>query len=95
MDAEIAEDLDLETLSAESGYSRNHFLRLFNAATGSAPHQYLLRLRIDKAQTMIRNHSVNLLDVALACGFSSHAHFSKVFRKVLGITPSQFRRSLR
>jgi len=95
MEAEVARDLDLESLSVESGYSRNHFLRLFKTATGSSPHQYMLRLRINKAQAMIRHNSDNLLDIALACGFSGHAHLSRVFRQVLGRTPSEFRRSLK
>jgi AraC family transcriptional regulator len=95
MEANAAKDWDLESLAAESGYSRNQFLRLFNSSTGTTPHQYLLRLRINKAQTMLRHSSENLLDVALACGFSGHAHFSRVFRQLLGMAPSEFRRSLR
>jgi AraC family transcriptional regulator len=53
MEADLDTDLDLQTLAKESGYSRNHFLRMFRAATGYSPHQYLLHLRMKKAQSMI------------------------------------------
>jgi AraC family transcriptional regulator len=95
MEADLAKDLDLESLAVETGYSRNHFLRLFSSATGSTPYQYLLRLRIKKAQMMIRQNPETLLDVAIACGFSSHTHLSRVFRQCLSMTPSEFRRSIR
>ena len=75
MKAGLATDLDLNTLAAESGYSRSHFLRTFRAAMGCSPHRWLTRLRMDHAKTMLRRDSESLIDIALACGFSSHAHF--------------------
>jgi transcriptional regulator GlxA family with amidase domain len=49
----IARSPYLKTLAGESGYSRNHFLRMFRAATGYSPHQYLLHLRVKRAQEMM------------------------------------------
>jgi AraC family transcriptional regulator len=92
MRTDLTEDIDLKTLAAESGYSRNHFLRMFRTATGQSPHQYLMRLRIEKAEEMMREMSLGLIDIALACGFSSHAHLTRVFRDVMGVTPSSYRR---
>ena len=94
MEADLSTDLDLKTLAAESGYSRNHFLRMFRAATGYTPHQYLLRLRVKRAQAMMKNKSMRLVDVALACGFSSHAQLSRVFRQLTGATPTEYRRNI-
>lgn len=93
MKAGLATDLDLNTLAAESGYSRSHFLRTFRAAMGCSPHRWLTRLRMDQAKTMLRRDSESLIDIALACGFSSHAHFSNTFRQIVGATPSEYRRS--
>jgi AraC family transcriptional regulator len=94
MEADLSNTLDLKTLAVESGYSRNHFLRMFRAATGYTPHRYLLRLRVKRAQALMKNKSMRLIDVALACGFSSHAHLSHAFRQLVGATPSEYRRNI-
>jgi len=86
--------LSLQMLAKESGYSRVHFLRMFRAATGYAPHSYLLKLRVDRVRELLANSTLSLTEIALECGFSSHSHLSRVFRQVLGATPSEYRRSL-
>ena len=91
---DLVANLDLQILAAESGYSRSHFLRMFEAATGLAPHRYLLQLRLERAQELMKKGSTSLIDISALCGFSSHAHMSRVFRQLLGVTPSQFRRNL-
>jgi AraC family transcriptional regulator len=92
MNADLDIDLDLKTLAAESGYSRNHFLSMFRAATERTPHQYLLRLRIEKAQSLMKDRSLRIIDIAESCGFTSQSQFSRVFRRVIGVTPRQYRR---
>lgn len=84
----------LQALAKESGYSRVHFVRMFRAATGYTPHNYLLKLRLDRARELLASSALSLTDIALECGFSSHSHLSRVFRQVLGATPSEHRRSL-
>ncbi len=92
MNADLDTDLDLKTIAAESGYSRNHFLRMFRAATECTPHQYFLRLRIEKAQSLMKSQSLRIIDIAESCGFTSQSQFSRVFRRVIGVTPRQYRR---
>ena len=92
MNADLDTDLDLKTIAAESGYSRNHFLRMFRVATECTPHQYFLRLRIEKAQSLMKDHSLRIIDIAESCGFASQSQFSRVFRRVIGVTPRQYRR---
>jgi AraC family transcriptional regulator len=91
---DLTADLNLGALASETGYSRRHFLRMFQKATGSTPHQYLLQSRLNRAKDLIKSRNDSLIDVAAASGFSSHAHMSKIFRKVLGVSPSEYRRSL-
>ena len=94
MQAGLSENVDLAILATESGYSRSHFLRMFRAATGQSPHRYLLELRLAEAQALIASRSMPLTDIALACGFSSHAHLTTAFRSRFGVTPSTYRRDL-
>jgi AraC family transcriptional regulator len=88
-------DLSLQALANESGYSRVHFVRMFKATTGYSPHNYLINLRLERAQELLKNQSMSLVDIALDCGFSSHSHMSRLFHKTVGVTPSAYRRSLR
>ena len=85
-------DLDLRTLAAETGYSQRHFIRMFRAATGQTPHRFLVQLRLEHATRLLQQQRASLIDVAAASGFSSHAHMTQVFRRVLGVTPSEFRK---
>jgi len=84
----------LQALAKESGYSRVHFVRMFRAATGYTPHNYVLKMRLDRVRELLASPTLSLTDIALECGFSSHSHLSRVFRQVLGATPSEYRRSL-
>lgn len=87
-------DLDLHSLANETGYSRTHFVRMFRAATGQTPHHYLLQLRLTRAKNLLRDRGTSLIDIAALCGFSSQAHMATVFRQLLGITPTEYRRTL-
>jgi AraC family transcriptional regulator len=87
-------ELNLQTLAAETGYSRSHFLRMFRLSTGYTPHRYLLHLRLKRAQELLKQPFLSLIDIAAVCGFSSHAHLSRAFRQLLGVTPSEYRRNL-
>jgi AraC family transcriptional regulator len=94
MHADFAADLSLSTLAAQCGYSRRHFLRMFEEATGQPPHRYLLLLRLKHAKELMRKRSMPLVDIATASGFSSQSHMSRAFRKIWGISPGQLRRTV-
>jgi AraC family transcriptional regulator len=94
MHDELDTDLSLSVLAAESGYSRAHFMRMFKATIGETPHRYLLELRLRKAQEMIAERSKRIIDIAMECGFSSHAHFTVAFNQRFGLAPNLYRDSL-
>src|SRR5215471_14723403 len=84
----------LQSLAQESGYSRVHFVRMFQAATGRSPHNYLMNMRVERARELLSNRQLSLIEIAFDCGFSSHSHMTRVFRHFLGVTPSEYRRGL-
>ena len=63
--------------------------------TGLTPNDYLLRLRVKKAQELLAQSRQSLTDVGLATGFSSGQYFSNVFRKYTGQTPREYQRGTR
>jgi len=90
----LHDEVSLQSLAQETGYSRVHFLRMFRAATGRSPHNYLMNMRVERARELLSNSAFSLIEIALECGFSSHSHLTRVFRQFLGVTPSEYRRAL-
>ncbi|MEI9980320.1 MAG: helix-turn-helix domain-containing protein [Edaphobacter sp.] len=92
MESSPAEDFTIAGLAKEAGYSRAHFLRLFREALNCSPHQFLMKLRLERARAMMKNRSLRIEEIASACGFSSDAHLSRIFHRAYGQTPSSFRK---
>lgn len=95
VEANIAGQLRLEDLARISGLSRMHFAAQFRAATGLSPHAYVLMRRVKHAKELIAGGDASLVLVALDCGFQSQAHFCTVFKRLTGVTPSEWRRQVR
>lgn len=79
-------------LAEMAGLSISHFERRFRLAFGSSPRQYLIRVRVERAATMLRETDRSITSIATACGFYDHAHFSRSFRRVMKAAPSDFRK---
>ncbi|MGD0443876.1 MAG: AraC family transcriptional regulator [Edaphobacter sp.] len=92
MEEHLQNNLSLDELARKTHYSRGHFLRMFRAATGKTPHQYLTERRIERAKRILQEEEISLIDIAARCGFSSQSHMTRVFREQFGVTPSAFRR---
>jgi AraC family transcriptional regulator len=92
IDAHIGEPITLANLATTAGLSRMYFARQFRASTGIRPHEYVLRRRIERAQQLLTATSDALVDIALSVGFQTQAHFTTVFKKIVGNTPRQWRR---
>jgi AraC family transcriptional regulator len=81
----------LADVAGAAGLSSMHFAAQFRAATGVRPHEYLVRRRIARAQTMLATTDVPIVELALTVGFSSQAHFTVVFKRLSGLTPLRWR----
>jgi AraC family transcriptional regulator len=87
----LAQDLPLDAIAGAAGLSAFHFARRFKIATGHAPHQYLIRQRIDRARQLLAHTQLTLVEVAQRCGFCDQSHLTNHFRRVTGTTPRRFR----
>ncbi|KQT19164.1 MAG: helix-turn-helix domain-containing protein [Bradyrhizobium sp.] len=91
VDENLGAKITLEHLAAVAGLSRMHFAAQFRAAVGMRPHEYLLKCRIERAQELLKQGDVSLVDTALTVGFQTQAHFTTVFKRFVGDTPYQWR----
>ena len=89
--AKIEEELTLHEMAQCAGLSTSHFLEMFRKSTGESPHQFVLRQRIERAKEMLREAEMRVLDVAVACGFKTQQHFARVFRRICGASPTEYR----
>ncbi len=94
MEAHLEGDVRLSELAGETGISASHLVRSFRQSTGQTPYQFVLHRRVERAQTLMRDHYASLTEVALASGFADQHHLARVFRRITGLTPSSYRRSL-
>ena len=84
-------NITLKELANEACLSPYHFARAFKMAVGVSPHRYIIDLKLNFAKKMITDTDVSFSQIALMAGFSSQAHFSRTFKRLAGLTPSEFR----
>jgi AraC family transcriptional regulator len=89
-----AKDIKLAELAHVAGMSSFHFAREFKRSTGTSPHQYLIKYRVECAKALMSNNDLPLTEVSLRSGFSHQSHFTRLFRKVTGTTPHLYRSRL-
>jgi len=89
MDNYYAENIDLVHTSDEACFSKYHFIRLFKAAYGKTPHHYLACVRIEHARLLLTADK-SILEVSILVGFDSPTSFTAAFKKIVGMTPSDF-----
>jgi AraC family transcriptional regulator len=88
--------LTLEQMAAAAHLSPYHFARQFKVATGLPPHQYVLTRRVERAKQLLQTGSdFSLAEVAAHAGFCDQSQFSHHFKRILGVTPGNFRKSAR
>ncbi len=87
----VAEALSVGELAQVVGMSQYYFSKLFKLSTGTTPHQYVMRQRVEHAQEMLREGSLPLVEVGVKAGFETQSHFTSVFRHLVGVTPKRYR----
>lgn len=91
MRADVGKKWSIASLAREAGLGTTAFARQVKAATRLTPMEYLIRLRVEKARSLLTASDMPATDIALELGFASSQHFTTMFRKLTGVTPSAYR----
>lgn len=91
----LASALMLEQMAAIAHLSPYHFARQFKIATGVPPHQYVISRRVERARELLVTGDIALAEIALSAGFSDQSQLCNHFKRIVGVTPGQFRKSAR
>lgn len=87
----LAADLTLDGIASAVSMSPYHFAHLFKETTGDSPHQYVIRLRVEHAKSLLRATELPITEVAHQVGYANAGHFSSAFHRCIGFTPTQYR----
>jgi AraC family transcriptional regulator len=89
--AHLDRDLSIEQIAQTINISPTYFASLFKRATGTSPHQYVIRQRVESAKLLLSKTEIAIADIALQVGFSSQSHLTQQFKRLTGVTPKQVR----
>ena len=88
-------DISLSDIAGYVYISTSHFARAFKKEYNTSPIQYLLTLRIEKAKTLLEETNLKVGDIASTVGFSAQQRFNDIFKKHMGLSPSEYRQNYR
>ena len=91
IDNNFAEAIDAGEIADEACYSKFHFIRTFKSIYGRTPHQHLTHVRVEKAREMLAQ-GVSVTETCFAVGFYSLGSFTGLFKRRVGLTPSEYQR---
>ena len=95
IEANCLRGIRLQELAELTELSQSYFSHAFKAATGLPPYRWHMQARIRKVQEMLAGTELPLTEIAVAAGFADQAHFTRVFRGIVGVTPGEWRRARR
>lgn len=87
-----SQPITLNDMAGLAGMNPRYFCRAFQQITQQTPMDYVIFYRIERASLLLVSSSQAVMDVALECGFNDHSYFSKSFKRLKGVTPSEYRK---
>jgi AraC family transcriptional regulator len=93
IEVNLTRPIYLAELSSVAGLTRMHFAAEFRSATGCSPSNYILRRKVARSQELLLDPQISIVDIAAMVGFSTQAHFTVVFKRIVGRTPFRWRQS--
>jgi len=94
IESNLDREITLGALAETAGMSPHYFSVMFKHSTTFSPHQYVLRKRIELARRLLNDSRVTIFEASVRTGFSDQSHFTKIFRRIVGITPTAYRAAL-
>ena len=88
----IGEDISLADMATVTGLSIPRFSHTFKNSMGQSPHQFVLQQRVRYSKELLVSVNLRMIDIALDCGFKTQQHFARIFRKVCGLSPTEYKR---
>ena len=85
-------DITVEDIAKRTGLNRSYFGKVFKAATGKSPQQYLITYRMGKAKELLKLTALPVAEVGRAVGYPNQLHFSRAFKGAFGVSPREWRR---
>lgn len=95
IDQHWAEELSLGKVARAANTSANYFSEKFKQATGTNFVKYVARTRFEKAEALLRNADLRVSEIAFAVGFQSLSQFNRIFKKLAGKSPTEYRAAIR
>jgi AraC-like DNA-binding protein len=92
IEANLARNPSIADLARECDLSTSRFAQVFRQTMNMAPHQWLLRRRIESAKQLLKNSDLSIAEIATQCGFCDQSHLTRVFARFQGCGPQQWRR---
>lgn len=93
INSSFCRDISLSEVAALANLSPYYFLRLFKKTFGETPRQYIIGLRLQKAESLLRKTDMTITDITFSTGLESPSYFSRLFQNHFGISPKKFRKS--
>lgn len=90
-----SEPLQIEQYAKDHHVSTSWFIRTFRQYTGLTPMQYILQRRIYNAEALLQNQQYNITEIARIVGYDNPLYFSRIFKKIKGLSPSEYRQGIR
>lgn len=82
----------LAEMAEQCGIQRTQLGKVFQKLTGSTPMEYLFRIRIERAKTLLRESDIKIIDIAFECGYGTSQYFANTFKQATNMTPSEYRK---
>jgi AraC family transcriptional regulator len=94
IEANLGSKIEIGEIANLVALSKSHFSRTFRHSLGSTPMAYVSMRRVERAKLMMTSTSERLTDIALTCGFADQSHLTRYFRRIVGMSPGLWRRSV-